>query len=112
MAVISDEGNLSLFKFPLTNHVTAPVSAHSTVQFVSTTQKVCLPLACNKRIQIVAKSSSLPPSLPPCLPQGDTPSPLPVLAAKLSPAGVSLAHTSSLRPCFETIVSSDVTMTI
>ena len=41
VAVISDEGNLSLFKFPLTNHVTAPVSAHSTVQFVSITQKVC-----------------------------------------------------------------------
>ena len=37
--------------------------------------------------------------------QRDTPTPLPVLAACLTPGGVTVAHTSAVKPCVETLVS-------
>ncbi|CAI8048441.1 WD repeat-containing protein 43 [Geodia barretti] len=68
------EGVLHMFKYPLTNQIAAPISAHSTVQFTTGATS-----------------------------KGETPSPLPVLAVSLSSEGITVAHGSSLRPSIETL---------
>lgn len=70
---LAQEGVVHIFKYPLTNQIAAPISAHSMLQFTS-------------------------PST-----QSDTPSPLPVLSACLTPDGITVAHTSTIKPRIETV---------
>ena len=133
LAAISEGGKLHLFSSPFESEGKKPVNALCTVQFVSNASEVSgPPLLNNNNLSMLTSimfcclnTPSSPPSplpllhspsslplLSPPLPllslnhQSTTPSCLPVLAAKLVSSQVSVAHTSLIRPTFESIVRS------
>ena len=93
VAAVSVEGACHLFKLSLTDQkTTEPVMAFSSVQFVTEATKV-------RNFGYVI--------IQPCymyMLQESTPTPLPVLTTHLSTT-LTLAHTSHIRPHFETLVS-------
>lgn len=38
---LTEEGVVHVFKYPLTNQIAAPISAHSTLQFATPSSQVC-----------------------------------------------------------------------
>ena len=95
VVALTVEGVLHFFKYPLTNQIAAPISAHSLVQFTtdSVEVSVCYVMMC---VCVEVMCISL---------QESTPSPLPVLAVSLSEDGVTVAHGSPFKPAIETLVS-------
>lgn len=96
VAVVSDEGNLFLYRLPLSTLPSTPVTHSYSIQYISSPPKVRVSVA-TKMVSIVTCCICMQPS---------TPSPLPVLAVVFAAHMISVAHSSYIAPTIESIVSA------